>query len=171
MTIKSIRGALLLAGVLFVTGLLALSTRSGYANHHKPAEMNKSITIMEPWVRAAPPVAKRTGGYLVIKNNADRDDALTAVSMDLPGMLEVHGMRTTNGMMEMFPLEMPVVIRAGETLTLQPGGKHLMLMNLKRGPQTGDRITFTLTFRHGGTHKVTAPVKESAGMGGMKMKH
>jgi periplasmic copper chaperone A len=63
------------------------------------------------------------------------------------------------GMMGMQPVD-EITIPPGETLTLKPGGYHVMVMDLKKDLKAGDTIPVTLTFAHSGDVDVTATVRE-----------
>jgi len=41
---------------------------------------------------------------------------------------------------------------------LQPGGTHVMLMDIRQPLRTGDEVTLTLTFERTGTLQVHVPV-------------
>ena len=51
---------------------------------------------------------------------------------------------------------------AGGTVLFRPGGKHLMLMGLKRPLKAGDRFPVTLTFASGAKVEATFTVGLSA---------
>jgi copper(I)-binding protein len=63
------------------------------------------------------------------------------------------------GMMGMEPVT-EITIPAGGTVTLKPGGYHVMLTDLKKDLKAGDTIPATLTFGSGDVD-VTATVKDS----------
>ena len=66
---------------------------------------------------------------------------------------------TGGGMMGMQPVN-EITIPAGQTLTLKPGGYHVMVMDLKKELKAGDTIPVTLTFGRSGDVDVTATVRE-----------
>ena len=47
----------------------------------------------------------------------------------------------------------------GETVSLQPGGLHIMLFELKSTLKPGDEVPITLTFEDGSTKSVSAVVR------------
>jgi hypothetical protein len=97
-------------------------------------------------------------GYLVIKNTGSADDQLLSASADFAGMVMLHksviGSNNVATMQEVQSIDIP----AGQTVTLQPGGFHIMFMNLKTTPQVGNKITLTLVFQKAGTISVQADV-------------
>ena len=66
----------------------------------------------------------------------------------------------SDGSMGMSPVsEIPVA--AGGSATLEPGGFHIMLIDLTEPLVVGQKIDLTLTFRNAGEVKVTAEVRAS----------
>lgn len=63
--------------------------------------------------------------------------------------------------MSMRPVE-KIPVPAGETVNLQPGGYHIMLMDLAAPLEVGSTIEVTLTFENAGDVKVEAEVRDSA---------
>ena len=82
------------------------------------------VTIDDAWIRGARPGSTVAAGYCSITNT-------TAVSVTIvefvgPGQVEMHETETVNGISRMRPLE-SLIVPPGQTVTLAPGGKHLML--------------------------------------------
>jgi len=81
------------------------------------------------------------------------------------------------GVMKMRPVEGGLEIKPGETVTLAPGGFHVMLVTLKHPLETGQTVKATLKFDKAGTVDVDYPVVAigapapgaAAGGGSMKM--
>jgi copper(I)-binding protein len=63
------------------------------------------------------------------------------------------------GSMTMQPVD-AVELPAGETVALEPGGYHVMLLDLVEPLEVGDTIEVTLTFESGAEQTVTAEVRE-----------
>jgi hypothetical protein len=64
------------------------------------------------------------------------------------------------GMMEMRPVDR-VEVPAGETVTLEPGGYHIMLLELAAPLEAGTTLEVTLTFEESGEQVVTADVRDT----------
>ena len=64
--------------------------------------------------------------------------------------------------MKMRELPAGLPIPAGETVTLQPGGFHLMFMGLNQPLVEGEAVTVTLTFETAGEIDVVLPVGATA---------
>lgn len=65
------------------------------------------------------------------------------------------------GEMTMRPVE-SVVLPAGETVMLMPGGYHIMLLDLAAPLEVGQTFDITLTFANAGTKVVTVEVRDEA---------
>lgn len=97
-------------------------------------------------------------GYLIIKNNGSTDDQLISANADFAGMAMLHktviDSNNVASMQEVSSIEIP----AGQTVTFQPGGFHIMFMSLKNTPQVGTKVTLTLVFQKAGTITVQADI-------------
>ena len=110
-----------------------------------------SLEITNLWARATPPKAPTGAGYLTITNKGDTEDTLTAVSTPVAETSELHIMEVKNGVMTMRPVEGGIKIPPGSTVTLAPGGYHLMFIKLKHDLKAGETLPVTLTFAKAGT--------------------
>jgi copper(I)-binding protein len=109
-----------------------------------------ALEIGHPWARATPPTAPTGGGYLSVKNTGTEPDRLMSVSSPAAETVQVHEMKMDGSVMRMRPLEGPLEIKPGETVTLAPGGFHLMMMGLKGPFKQGERVPLTLVFEKAG---------------------
>lgn len=117
------------------------------------------LVISQAWSRATPGGAKIGTGYFTIENKGSTADRLIAVSSEAAGKSEVHEMAMNNGVMKMRPVEKGLTIDPGKTVTLAPGGYHLMLMDLKAPLKQGDKVPLTLEFEKAGKVAVTLDVQ------------
>ncbi|WP_328346408.1 copper chaperone PCu(A)C [Micromonospora sp. NBC_00421] len=118
------------------------------------------VGIRDPWVKAADKGMTAAFGTLV--NDGDADVTLTGATTSVSPM-ELHEMTMKDGKMVMQQKQGGIVIKAKGTHALEPGGDHLMLMNLAKPVQAGDELTFTLTFADGRTQQFTAVAKPFTG--------
>ena len=106
---------------------------------------------------AAEPVTADVGAvYLTIGNDGDVADTLLSASTPVAAMVHLH--RMTPGSGSRMQVQEAAVVPGRGQLRLQPGGLHLMLMNLSSRPTAGDTIDLTLEFRHAGAVHVRVPV-------------
>jgi copper(I)-binding protein len=135
-----------------------------------------SLTIDTPWTRATPGGAKMGGGYATITNTGDAPDRLIGASTAIAGKVEIHEMGMTDGVMRMREIEGGLEIPPGETVTLEPGGNHIMFMGLNEPLQKGSMVEVTLQFETAGEVMVMMPIaaigaKTPDGAAGEAMDH
>jgi len=118
------------------------------------------IEVQDAWARATPPNAKNAAVYMVLKNDRPVIDLLLSVKTPAAKVVELHTVIKEKGMMLMQPVE-NISIPAHGTTVLQPGGSHMMLVNLKEQLKTGTHIDLTLEFKHEGEIKLKVPVHKS----------
>ena len=116
-----------------------------------------NVTAVDPYVRLAPPNAPATGAFMVLKNSGDKDVHLIRAENPLSRATELHTHLNEGGVMKMRPV--PVIdIKAGGEAVLQPGGMHIMLIDLKAPMKEGDVVPITLNFDDGSSKRVDARV-------------
>jgi hypothetical protein len=112
------------------------------------------------WARAADAGAD-SAAYLTITNGQLQDDTLAGASSAVATSASIHQTTTDDsGMTGMQPAT-TVVIRAGQTLVMQPGGYHVMLAGLTQPLTVGSTFQLTLTFEKTGPVSVTVEVRAS----------
>lgn len=150
-------------GVLVAACTLALSgcaSTTAAPAHTQTA--GDSIGITDAWVKAADSGMSAAFGELT--NDSDRDVTIVSASSEASSMLELHEtVENDAGQMVMQQKDGGFVIPAGGSFALQPGGNHIMLMDLTAPLKAGDETTFTLTFSDDSTYEFTAPVKDYSG--------
>lgn len=117
-----------------------------------------AIRISQPWARATPKGAAAGAAYMAVTNTGSAPDRLTCVSSDASARCQIHSMTMEGGVMKMRPVEGGLEIKPGETVTLKPGGLHLMLLDLKHPLQKGNTVKATLKFDRAGTIEVVYPI-------------
>lgn len=138
----------------FVTPLAAQEAdkTGGPAQHPASAEISLGdLTITGPFSRATLPNAPVGGGFFTITNAGPADDRLVAAESSIAKETQIHEMAMEGDVMKMRQLVDGLVIPAGQTVALEPGGLHLMFMGLNGPIVEGDAVPLTLTFEKAGT--------------------
>lgn len=121
----------------------ALLTTPALAHEYKLGDLE----IVHPYILES--TGKTAAGYFSITNHGSTGDSLVAVKADVPHAA-VHATETdSSGISRMTPVP-ALEIPAGATVTLQPGGLHVMFMGLARPLADGDRLPATLVFEKAG---------------------
>jgi copper(I)-binding protein len=119
----------------------------------------------ELWARATVPGAKAGAAYGRISNLANEAITLDALTSGVAGMIEIHETVMDGGMMRMRS-RMPLEIAPGQSLVLEPGGLHIMLMNLTGSLEANS--SFELVLEFGDVGNVVTDVRVGA-IGQMEM--
>jgi copper(I)-binding protein len=109
-----------------------------------------ALEIGQPWARATPQTAPTGGGFLTITNTGTTPDRLVSAASPAAGMVQIHEMKMDGDVMRMREREGGVEIPPGATVTLAPGGLHLMMMQLKGPLKQGEKVPVTLVFEKAG---------------------
>ncbi|WEX08450.1 copper chaperone PCu(A)C [Chelativorans sp. AA-79] len=156
----------------FVT--IAAAAAAAETHHHDgtPGIAAGDLRIAEPWARAMLPGQPSGGAYMTIRNEGREPDRLVAVSSPAAGKVEVHTMEMKDDVMVMRPVERGLEIPAGGTVDLEPGGLHIMFMEVKTPFAEGADVPVTLEFEKAGKVEVTLPVLSAhTGRGEGKHQH
>jgi copper(I)-binding protein len=126
------------------------------------AQESESLTITDPWVKAADEGMSAAFGTL--ENDGESDITIVSATTSASTMIELHEtVENDAGEMVMQAKEGGFVIPAGGSYELAPGGNHIMLMGLTAPLKAGDESTFTLTLSDGSVYDFTAPAKDYSG--------
>ena len=107
-----------------------------------------SVEISDYWVKSSDMsmAGGMTAVYGTITNNSGEDVVLVGGATEVAGVVEVHEMAMIDGEMKMQELDGGLVIPAGQSVVLEPGGNHLMLMMLKDDVLAGEMIEVVFDF-------------------------
>lgn len=180
---KTKKALVLFATVLALAGLVTAcasdATTSG----------SEEISVSDPWTRITTPTAT-TGAVYMNLESADGDKLIKAsVPTDVAGTTEIHetvsddgDMESTEGMEDSGTMEGmdsestmddsmssqmmgmreidSLTLPAGEEVVLEPGGYHIMLIDLANPIEEGDTIPVTLTFENAGEIEIEAEARQ-----------
>ena len=117
-----------------------------------------ALQIGHPWARATPSTAPSGGGFLSITNTGTTPDRLVSAKSAAAGMVQIHEMKMDGNVMRMREVEKGLEIAPGATVTLAPGGLHLMMMGLKVPFKQDEKVPVTLVFEKAGSIDVELAV-------------
>lgn len=173
------------AAVLALGGLAACGSSSPSSSSDTTTASGK-VTVTDAWARESAMSSGDGAMYFVVENGTTTDDELTAVSVPtsvaskaeihetvtatddttaggMPGSTEGSMSGNTMGgdaMMTMRPVA-SVAVPAGGTVKFEPGGYHVMLIDLASPLKEGQTFEATLTFAKAGQVTVTVTVRAS----------
>jgi hypothetical protein len=109
------------------------------------------LVLDTPWTRATPPGARVAGGYVTITNTGETAARLVGGEAAFAGRVEIHEMAMSDGVMRMRAMADGLVIPTGETVALEPGGYHVMFMELAEPLVAGETVRASLRFADEGS--------------------
>lgn len=122
------------------------------------------LEIADVWARKT----RRTMSaavYLSIHNATGKPDTLLSAQTERAAMATLHLSGEQDGVMRM-EMQDSVPIPAGETVLFEPGGLHIMLMQLTEPLEEGSVFPLTLAFEQAGEVTVYVDVTGLAGRAG-----
>jgi len=126
------------------------------------AQNTDHLTVRDAWIAPTPGGVDVSAGYVTIVNATGAEDRLIALSSPRAARTEIHEMSMDNGVMRMRAVDGGLAVPAGATLTLGPGGQHLMFFGVTQPFAEGETIPVTLTFAQAGDIAVQMPVQRTA---------
>ena len=120
---------------------------------------DSGLVVSNAWSPEAPPVAPVMAGYMTVKNTTASPIAITAGESSAFDTVEIHDMMMHDGMMHMVKQE-KLVIPAHDSVTLKPGGLHVMFIKPKKTHHAGDTITASFELSNKQTLTVPFQVKK-----------
>ena len=116
--------------------------------------MAASVEVTDAWARATMPGQSVAGVYLHVKSTLRA--RLVGIKSGSAKTAEIHSMSQENGVMKMRKLDF-LDLPPGETVALEPRGNHIMLFDIRKPLQAGERIKLTLVIEQDGK-KINVPV-------------
>lgn len=150
-------------GKLTITGAFARPTEMSGAKEDQSGHMSgmggtPMAEATPDTVMAGMHMAGPSAVYFTITNVGDTADRLVKIETDAAEMATMHETKVVNEVAQMIPQPDGYEIPANGSVELKPGGKHIMLENLKRGLAVGDTVTLKLTFASGSVVDLVVPV-------------
>ncbi len=134
-----------------------------HAHDGKHAEV---VHIHDVRARPAPLVGGNSAVYFLLHNPTDEPVTLIGGSTPAAARVEIHETVMQDGVMRMRELADGLTVAAGETVALEPGGLHVMLIDLVKALEVGDELELTLVFDTGEEIVTQVPVKPIEGSTG-----
>lgn len=108
------------------------------------------LELIHPSIPEPAAMAKSAAGYLVIANEGSADDRLIGVETPIAAVAELHVTEHgSDGVARMIRQD-GIDIPAGQTVSLEPDGYHVMLMGLTTPLKEGEMHPVTFIFERAG---------------------
>ncbi len=116
----------------WIAGIVFLLAANG-------AQAGGKLGVFDAWIRAAPPGATMMAAYATLKNEGDAPLTVLTAQSDAFRMTSLHETIVNGDMAKMREIHR-IVLAPGESLQMEPGGRHLMLMQPRRQVEIGEKV-------------------------------
>lgn len=153
---------LFLAGSFFLTIFVLTACGSATPEPSRGHEGGENgVSVTDAWGRPSPMMAGNGAFYMMLENSSAEDDTLVSGSSPACGTVELHETYDKGGgVMGMRPVEGGIMISAGGSAELKPGGLHVMCIGTTDAFTVGKSVELKLVFEHGGEQTLQVEVRE-----------
>lgn len=116
------------------------------------------LLIDQAWIQEGPPNARVLAGFMHINNNSDQVITIVSAQSKQFKKIEFHRTVYADGMARMVK-QKNLTIKPGETLKLEHGGFHLMLITPVNILKAGDKVNMSLTLSNQSVIPLTLEVR------------
>lgn len=125
----------------------------------------EDVVVEDAWSRASIGTSRPGVAYMTLRNTGAEPVVVTGLRTDLAMMPMIHATTTdAQGVTRMSHIE-EVEIAAGEAVALEPGGLHVMLMDLQQPMVEGESYALSVIFADGTEATVEVPILGIAARG------
>ena len=117
------------------------------------------LEISGAWIKNLPMVVPVRAGYMSIVNKQTRTITITWAKSEDFARIEVHQSVEKNGVLSMRPVH-ALEIASGETVKLEPGGIHLMMMEPLKTLTPGSKVVVTIGYDDQTTQNIEMIVRK-----------
>lgn len=121
------------------------------------------VTASQAWSRITAPTVPTGAVFLQLNNTGTSTESLVSASSPVAKRVELHNHIHDNGVMRMREVS-KIEVAAGKSVSLQPGGYHIMLMELKKPLKLNQTFPITLKYDTGRSETVNVIVNNGKGM-------
>lgn len=126
------------------------------------AQADSVIQVEDPWARETPPGVRHGAAYMTLVNQGSATDRLIGAHSGVSNVAELHTHLMEDGVVKMRRLE-GLNVPPGTPTVLEPGGLHIMLIDLKEPLAAGEHFPLTLEFERSGDATVAVEVRKPGG--------
>ena len=139
--------------ILFAVLAVALATGA--------CAVGDDIDVEDPWARPTAPGAENAAFYATFDNNSGETDLLIDGYSPVCGRMEIHRTEMVDGVMSMErATAADLRVGNGDSLVMEPGGLHVMCLDLREPLVEGESISLELTFESNGVLIFDVPIEQ-----------
>lgn len=140
--------------------LLSLIATFAYTDLAVACQEGCAVSVSGAWLRRPAPGAGAAAGYLNLDSADSKAHRLAAVRSEAAAHASLHTMATEQGVMRMREVKDSLPIPADATLSLKPGGAHLMLESVSAEALAKGVVPVRLLIDNGCQVDLDLPVRD-----------
>ncbi|MDO3388308.1 copper chaperone PCu(A)C [Gilvimarinus sp. SDUM040013] len=118
---------------------------------------SESVSVSDGYVQLPVPGQTRAAAFMVLQNEGE-SLTLASVSCSCASKVEIHSHTHSDGVMKM-RREDALPLPSRQTVTLAPGGWHMMLFDLNPAVRSGQHVELQLTYSDDSVQIIKLPVQ------------
>ncbi|MCB0919951.1 MAG: copper chaperone PCu(A)C [Actinobacteria bacterium] len=147
-----------LAVALMLGGCSSSSDSASESPSVSASQSTEELMVMDAWAKASDSDMSAVFGKIM--NETGADVKIMSATTSASDMTELHETVDVDGQSQMQQVS-EFTVPAGGSLTLEPGGDHIMIMDLKSPVEAGEEVTVTLSLSDGQSQQFTAQAKDT----------
>ena len=124
-----------------------------------PAICRAELDISDAWIKNLPPSVPVRAAYMTLHNPSTTAQRIVGLHSESFAGVEIHQTVMQDGMMRMQQLS-NLQVKAGETVQLEPGGLHLMLIQPAEPTRPGEMHRIEIEYEDGSRQGLQLMVKK-----------
>lgn len=117
------------------------------------------LEVADAWARPTAPSAPAAAVYVTLTNSGDADETIVSGSVAGCAVTELHETVMQDDVMRMQELADGLVVPAGQTVTMEPGGIHVMCMSPEAQLVEGETVDVVLLTESGEELDLEVPIE------------
>ena len=127
------------------------------------AATSADLEFTDVWTRQPAADQPNAAIYGTVTNTGGTDVTITGASVEVSDRVELHEVVEEDGLMTMRERDGGFVVPAGGSITMEPGGLHIMVMGIDAASYPTDALDVTFTFDSGDPTFASAEVRAIEG--------
>ncbi len=110
------------------------------------AQAHQSLKLVQAYAFETTAGMANGAAYISLENRGSAPADLVGVASEVAEVTQIHTHVQDGDLRRMVALDLPLALAPGQRLTMEPGGIHVMLLNLQAPLAVGDQIELTFVF-------------------------
>lgn len=125
---------------------------------------DSGLVVLQSRAMASLPGSGNTAVYVTLHNAGAQADRLLSASTPAAAKVELHSTMIMSGGVAMMHSLSALDVPLGGTVSMAPGGVHLMVTGVKQPLKAGEKLSLTLRFEKAGSMTIAVPIVAATAM-------